>query len=81
MRTAAQIVPAFIPGVNTWYIGARVGLGLSQILPAVGKTLESLTGINTENSLFNKIEALDKTFSFSQSDYVQGSQDDNGNTL
>jgi hypothetical protein len=73
MRTAAQIVPAFIPGINTWYIVARVGMGLSQILPAVGKTIESFTGIDTENSLFNKLEAWDKALSFSQSDYTQGS--------
>jgi hypothetical protein len=65
MRAAAQIVPAFIPGVGEWYIGARVGLGLAQILPTVGKAFESLIGINTEDSLFNKLEAWDKALSFS----------------
>jgi hypothetical protein len=34
-------------------------------LPAVGKTFESLSGIETENSLFNKLEAWDKSLSFS----------------
>lgn len=81
MRAAAQIVPAFIPGVNTWYIGARVGLGVAQILPAVGKVFESITGTDTKNSLFNKIEAWDKALSFSQSDYTQGSQTDDGQIL
>ena len=81
MRAAAQIVPAFIPGVDVWYIGARVGLGLAQILPAVGKTFESLSGIETENSLFNKLEAWDKSLSFSQSDYTTGSQTDDGKIL
>ena len=81
MRAATQILPAFIPGVGEWYIGARVGLGMSQILPAVGKTFESLTGIDTKNSLFNRIEAWDKALTFSQSDYTQGSQTDDGKTL
>ena len=81
MRAAAQIVPAFIPGVNTWYIGSRVILGMSQILPAVGKTFESLTGTNLGTPLFNYIEALDKTLSFSQSDYTQGSSMDSGEIL
>lgn len=81
MRAAAQIVPAFIPGVNTWYIGARVGLGMAQILPAVGKTLDSLVGIDTKNSIFNKLEAWDKALSFSQSDYTQGSQADDGQVI
>jgi hypothetical protein len=65
MKSIVKVAPALIPTIAPWYIGARVGLGLSQILPAVGKTLESLTGIDTENSFFNNIEALDKTFSFS----------------
>jgi len=65
MRAATQILPAFIPGVGEWYIGARVGLGMAQILPAVGKTFESLTGIDTKNSLFNRIEAWDKALTFS----------------
>jgi hypothetical protein len=38
---------------------------MAQILPAVAKSLESITGINTENSIFNKIEAFDKALSFS----------------
>lgn len=81
MRAAAQIIPAFIPGVGQWYIGARVGLGLSQVLPAVGKTLESLSGLDFGSSIFNKLEAWDKALTFSQSDYVQGSQTDDGQIL
>jgi hypothetical protein len=70
MRAAAQIIPAFIPGLNTWYIGARVGMGLSQIIPAIGKTFESITGTNIGTSLFDKLEAWDKALTFSSSDYV-----------
>jgi hypothetical protein len=65
MRAAAQIVPAFIPGVNTWYLGARVGLGLAQILPTVGKMIAGIGNSNLDNSILSDIEALDKTLSFS----------------
>ena len=78
MRAAAQIIPAFIPVVNTWYIGARVGLSALQILPTVGKMLAGITGYEADTPFLNKMEAINKALSFSQSDYVQGSQADNG---
>lgn len=81
MRAAAQIIPAFIPGVGEWYIAVRVGLGMSQILPSVGKTLESFIGTDIGEPVFNRLEAWDKAFSFSQSDYTQGSQGANGDVL
>jgi len=65
MRAAAQIIPAFIPGVGEWYIGARVALGMSQILPSVGKTLESFIGTDIGEPIFNRLEAWDKALSFS----------------
>jgi len=46
MRAAAQIIPAFIPGVQEWYIGARVIMGMSQILPMVGKVFDSFAGLD-----------------------------------
>jgi len=51
--------------VGEWYVGARVALGMSQILPAVGKTIESFLGTDLGGPLFNYMEAFDKALSFS----------------
>jgi len=68
MRAAAQIVPAFIPGVAPIYIGGRVILSLSELIPTIGKIFAG-----SNNEFFSNLEAFNKAMSFSSSDYVQGS--------
>jgi len=71
-RAVAQIAPAFIPYVAPIYIGTRVGLSLMQLFPTIGKIF---TG--NDNEIMSYIEGLNKTFSFSTSDYTQGSEEAN----
>ena len=53
------------------YIGTRVGLSLmGQLFPTIGKIF---TG--SDNETMSYIEGLNKTFSFSTSDYTQGSEE------
>lgn len=69
-RAVAQIAPVFIPYVNTAYITARVGLGLSEIMPTIGKIF-----LGSDNELMSQIEGWNKAFTFSTSDSTQGSEE------
>ena len=69
-RAIAQIAPVFIPYVNTAYITARVGLGLSEIMPTIGKIF-----LGSDNELMSQIEGWNKAFTFSTSDSTQGSEE------
>ena len=70
-RAAAQVIPAFIPGVNEYYIGARVALSLADVLPAMGKTI-----LGSDNKALSKLEAFSKATTFSTSDKTQGSAEE-----
>lgn len=69
-RAVAQIAPVFIPYVNTTYMAARVGLGLSEIMPTIGKIF-----LGSDNELMSQIEGWNKAFTFSTSDSTQGSEE------
>lgn len=69
-RAVAQIAPVFIPYVNTAYLTARVGLGLSEIMPTIGKIF-----LGSDNELMSQIEGWNKAFTFSTSDATQGSEE------
>ena len=69
-RAVAQIAPVFIPYVNTAYLTARVGLGLSEIMPTIGKIF-----LGSDNELMSQIEGWNKAFTFSTSDSTQGSEE------
>ena len=69
-RAVAQIAPVFIPYVNTAYMAARVGLGLSEIMPTIGKVF-----LGSDNELMSQIEGWNKAFTFSTSDATQGSEE------
>ena len=67
-RAVAQIAPVFIPYVGEVYIGTRIGLSMSQLIPTIGKIF---TG--SDNSFLSKIEGINQAFSFSTSDTTKGS--------
>lgn len=67
VRGAIQVVPAFIPGVNTWYIGARVAMGLADLATTAGKMM-----VGNDNSLLNNMDGYFSSLSFSSSDYSRG---------
>lgn len=69
MRAVAQIAPAFGP-TAPYYIGARILISLGELIPTIGKIFAG-----SNNELFSQMEALNKTFSFSSSDYVNGSNE------
>lgn len=74
-RAVAQIAPAFVPGMGEIYIGTRVGLSLMQLLPTISKTFTGLFTESSDNSFLSSLEGINKAFSFSSSDKVQGSQE------
>ena len=67
VRSAIQVVPAFIPGVNTWYIGARVAMGLADLATTAGKMM-----VGNDSSLLNNMDGYFSSLSFSSSDYARG---------
>lgn len=69
-RAVAQIAPVFIPYVGEVYIGSRIALSMSELLPTVGKIF-----LGNDNEFLSKIEAINKATSFSTSDYTQGSSE------
>lgn len=66
MRSAIKLAPAFIPGVAPWYIGARVGLNLLDLMPKVGKMI-----VGSDSSILSGVEGFAHTFDLSSSDYAQ----------
>ena len=72
MKNAIKVIPAFIPGVNSWYIGARVGMNVVELL---SKSAKMFAG--TENKTLNDIEGYIDSLGFSVSDYAQGSSEAN----
>ena len=67
-RAVAQIAPVFVPYVGEVYIGTRIGLSMTQLIPTIGKIF---TG--SDNSFLSKIEGINQAFSFSTSDATKGS--------
>lgn len=77
MKTALTLGPLLIPGVGPIYGAIRASIAISQFLPVLGKTLNSvITGDNDNafgNSL-NKLEAWTSQFQSSVSDYSRQNQ-------
>lgn len=63
VRDAIKVIPAFIPGVNTWYIGARVTMNVADLMAKTTKVF----GLDTE--LASQVEGFTQGLSFSTSDY------------
>ena len=63
VRATMKVVPAFIPGVAPWYIGARVVLSLGDLVPKLGKMFGG-----RDNPTLSTIEGFAHTFDFSKSD-------------
>ena len=67
VKAAVKIAPALIPSpIAPWYIGARVGLSTLDLMGKLGKIF---TGSDSPNSSY--LEAINKTFTESQSDDAQ----------
>ena len=69
-RAVVQIAPVFIPYVNTAYMMTRIGISMAEIMPTIGKIF-----LGSDNKLMSQIESWNKAFSFSTSDYTQGSEE------
>lgn len=69
-RAVAQIAPVFIPYVNTAYMATRIGISMAEIMPVIGKVF-----LGNDNELMSSIEGWNKAFSFSTSDFTQGSEE------
>lgn len=67
VRDAIKIVPAFIPGVNTWYIGARVATALADLAATAGQMIT-----DGNSSLFNGLDGYFDSLGFSSSDFARG---------
>lgn len=63
IRDAIKVIPAFIPGINTWYIGARVTMNVADLMAKTTKVF----GLDTE--LASQVEGFTQGLSFSTSDY------------
>ena len=72
LRAAVKIVPAFIPGVNSYYLGARVALNAGDLFAKLGKMAIGTEG--TVPDMLTKLEALNQTTSFGTSAYSTGDQ-------
>ena len=70
VRNATKVVPAFIPGVAPWYVGARVALNTVDMLSKLGKIF---TG--SDNPTLKGLEGFTSSLAFSSSDYAQGSSE------
>lgn len=69
-RAVAQIAPVFVPYVGEVYVGTRILLSLSELIPTIGKIFSG-----SDNEFLSRIEGINKALSFSSSDYTQGSQE------
>ena len=72
LRAAVKIVPAFIPGVNTWYLGTRVALNAADLFAKLGKM--TLGTDQPSSDFFTRLEAFNQSTSFGQSAYSTGDQ-------
>ena len=76
-KTALTIGPLLIPGVGPVYGAIRAALATSQVLPILGKTLNSIfTGDNDNDfgKAMNKMEAWTSQFTSSVSDHSREKQ-------
>lgn len=65
LKNAVKVVPAFIPGVNTWYLGARVLLNIADLSAKTGKIF-----LGDDVPVLNLVEGISKSTDFSSSDYA-----------
>lgn len=63
LRDAIKIVPAFIPGVNTWYIGARVAMAIAEMASVGGQIIT-----DNQSNLMNNLNGYFKSLDYSSSD-------------
>lgn len=71
MKTALTIGPLLIPGVGPVYGAIRAGIATAQVLPILGKTLNSIFTGDNDNAFgdsLNKLESWTAQFSPSVSD-------------
>ena len=67
VKAAIKIAPALIPSpIQPWYVGARVGLSTMDLM---GKLTKIFTGSDSPKASY--LEALDKSFTASESDDAQ----------
>lgn len=66
-KAAVKIIPAFLPHISPWYIGAQVALQFGDL---ASKVLKMVTN-NSNNNALQFFETLDKTTSSDTSDYSQ----------
>lgn len=67
MKAAVKIVPALLPHISPWYIGAQVALQFGDL---ASKVLKMVTN-NSNNNTLQIFETLDKTMTPDTSDYSQ----------
>lgn len=65
VRDVIKVAPAFIPGINTWYIGARVVMNMGDLMAKASKIFT----FDSDNATASKIEGMFQGLSFSTSDY------------
>lgn len=65
VRSAVKVIPAFIPGVAPWYIGARVALGFADVMPKLGKMV-----VGSDSPVLSEIEGFAHSLGFSNSDHA-----------
>jgi len=68
VKSILKVAPALIPGISPWYIGARVGLSTLDLMGKLGKMV-----VGSESPTLSYLEALNDSFTMSQSDWAQGS--------
>ena len=68
VKNVIKTAPAFIPGINTWYVGARMAMNLTELMAKMGKVFGG-----SDNPTLSAIEGYIDSLSFSSSDYAQGS--------
>ena len=70
MKSIVKVVPALIPAISPWYIGARMALSMSDLS---GKIMKMTTG--SDNSVASWLEGVNAAFTESTSDWARGSQE------
>ena len=64
VREAVELIPMFIPGVSTAYIGTRLFLQTSNLMAKVGKMIAG-----SDNELLSRIEGFNESLATSSSDH------------
>lgn len=64
VREAVELIPMFIPGVSTAYIGTRLFLQTSNLMAKVGKMIAG-----SDNELLSRIEGFNESLATSTSDH------------